>query len=182
MSIKTDINRNGFNLIYSKGSKAFKTQLAAAWFAMWLNHCNFDVNWTMFPGFLKLRIHNSVFRGFWWVSVISEFSFRAQNENQETTKNRYFWVIKLKCMWICFMITILTFWVSKTNSINLVRSEALKRQIPATLTAIRLNDFEFDFEFEHISSVLKLHPHIKVLWFFCEIFITSEFSFLGVGL
>ena len=144
LSIKTDINRNGLNLKYLEGLKAFKTQLTAARFEMWLNHCNFDVNWTIFLGFLKLRTHSSVFWDFWWVSVICEFLFRAQNENPETTKNRYFWVIKLKCMWICFMITILTFWVSKTNSINLERSETLKRQIPATWSAIRLNDFEFD--------------------------------------
>ena len=36
--------------------------------------------------------------------------------------------------------------------------------------------------FEHISSVLKLHPHIAVLWCFCKISVTSEVSFLGVVL
>ena len=65
------------------------------------------------------------------------FGCMAQNENPEATENHYFWVIKLKYMWICFMITILTFRVSKmtlakTNSVNLGRSEALKRRIPAT--------------------------------------------------
>ena len=75
--------------------------------------------------------------------------YRAQNKNPETTENHYFWVIKLECMSICFMITILTFWVSKmalakTNSINLERSETLKRQIPATWSAMRLSHFEFD--------------------------------------
>ena len=77
------------------------------------------------------------------------FAYRAQNENPETTENHYFWATKLKCMWICFTITILTFWVSKMalakmNSINLERLEALKRQIPATWFAMRLNHFEFD--------------------------------------
>ena len=76
------------------------------------------------------------------------FGYRAQNKNPKTTENHYLWVINLKCMWICCMITILTFWVSKmtlakTNSINLERSEALKRQIPATWSAMRLNHFEF---------------------------------------
>ena len=75
LSVKTDINKNGLNLIYSEGSKAVKTQIAAACLAMWLNHCTFDIIWTTFLGFLKLRTHISVFWGFWWVSVISEFSF-----------------------------------------------------------------------------------------------------------
>ena len=64
LSIKTGINRNGLNLIYSEGLNALKTQLAAAWLAMWLNHCNFDVIWAIFLGLLKLRTHISVFRGF----------------------------------------------------------------------------------------------------------------------
>ena len=119
---------------------------------MWLNHCNFDVIWTIFLGFLELRTHISVFWGFRWVSVISEFSFLGialKTKTRKITENHYFWVIKLKCMWICFMITNLTFWVSKmtlakTNSINLERSGALKRQIPATWSTMRLNHFEFD--------------------------------------
>ena len=36
--------------------------------------------------------------------------------------------------------------------------------------------------FEHISSVLKLHSNITVLWCFSKISVTSEFSFLGTGL
>ena len=32
-----------------------------------------------------------------------------------------------------------------------------------------------------ISDVLKLHYHITVLWYFCRISVTSEFSFLGIG-
>ena len=51
------------------------------------------------------------------------FGYRAQNENPKTTENHYFGVIKLKCMRISFMIT---------NSINLEKSEALKRQMPTT--------------------------------------------------
>ena len=38
------------------------------------------------------------------------FGYRAQNENLETTEYHYFGVIKMKYTWICFMITILTFW------------------------------------------------------------------------
>ena len=103
------------------------------------------------------------------------FGYRAQNEKPETTENRYFGVIKLKYMWICFMITILTFWVSKitlakTNSIDLEWSEAIKRQIPATWSAMWLNHFEFDV----IWTCFKC--------FESKISVTSEFSFLGVGL
>ena len=137
LTVKTDINKNGLNLIYSEGSKAFKTQIAAAWLAVWLNHSNFDVIWTAFQGILKLRTHISVFWCFWRV--------RAQNENPETTENHCFLVIKLKYMWICLMINILTFWVSKMtlakmNSINLERSEAkikLKFQVTFVFSFVR---------------------------------------------
>ena len=108
----------------------------------------------------------------------------AQNENTETMENHYFWVIKLKCMWICVVITILTFWVAKitlakTNSINLERSEALKRQISATWSAMRLNHFEFDVIWTYFKWVWC---HLNILRCFCKISVTSEFSFLGVEL
>ena len=88
LSIKTDINKNGLNLIYSEGSNAFKIQIAAVWLTMWLNHCDFDAIWTMFLGFLKLCTHISVFRGCWWVSVISEFSFLSIGLKGKTRKLR----------------------------------------------------------------------------------------------
>ena len=163
MSIKTDINENGLNLKCSEGSKAFKTQIAAAWLAVWLNHCNFDVIWTIFLGFLKLRTHISVFRGF----RVFVFGYRAQNENLE---NHYFWVIKLKSMWIYFIITILTFWVSKmtlakTNSVNLERSEALKRQIPAIWSEMRLNHFEFDVIWTYFKCFKARSSYYSIMVF-----------------
>ena len=88
LSIKTDINKNEPNLIHSEGSNALKIQIAAAWLATWLNHCNFDVVWTIFLGFLKLHTHKSVFRGFWWVSVISKFSFLGIGLKRKTRKLR----------------------------------------------------------------------------------------------
>ena len=71
--------------------------------------------------------------------------YRVQNENPETTENHCFLVIKLKYMWICFIINILTFWVSKMtlakmNSINLERSEAkikLKFQVTFVFSFVR---------------------------------------------
>ena len=85
LNVKTDKNKNGLNLIYSEGSKAFKTQLAAA---MWLNHCGFDVIWTAFQGFLKLRTFSILeflmgFRDF----RVFIFGYRTQNENLKIPEN-----------------------------------------------------------------------------------------------
>ena len=116
LSIKTDINKNGLNLIYSEGSKAFKTQLAAAWLAMWLDHFEIDVVWTVFKEFLKLHTHISVFWGFWWISVISKFSFLGIGLKMKTQTSRKifnFWFITLQCMWICVLTTTLTAWPLK---------------------------------------------------------------------
>ena len=101
------------HVIYSEGSKAFKTQLAAA---MWLNHCGFDVIWTAFQGFLKLRTHILVFWAFWWVSLISTFSFLSIGLKTKTWKSRKifnFESIMFKWMWIYFLISISTFWELK---------------------------------------------------------------------
>ena len=116
LSIETDINKNGLNLIYSEGSKAFKTQLAAAWLAMWLDHFEIDVVWTVFKEFLKLHTHISVFWGFWWISVISKFSFLGIGLKMKTQTSRKifnFWFITLQCMWICVLTTTLTVWPLK---------------------------------------------------------------------
>ena len=86
-------------------------------------------------------------------------------------------------MRICFMIFILTFWVSKmalakTNSITPERSEALKRQITATWSAMRLNHFDVIWTyfkcFEATSSYysimlfLKNFPDFWVFVFECR--------------
>ena len=95
LSVKTDKNKNGLNLIDSERSKALKTQLAAAWLAMWLNYCEFDVIWTAFKGFLKLHSHISVFWGFSWISVISEFSFLGIGLKTKTRKSREIIILDL---------------------------------------------------------------------------------------
>ena len=125
LSVKTDISKNGLNLICPEGAKAFKTQIAAAWCAMWLNHFEIDLIWlnSISRVFEVTYYHFSILgflTNFCYFRVFV-FGCKAQNENPETTENLYFWVINLKCMWICF-ITILTFWESnmtlaKTNSI-----------------------------------------------------------------
>ena len=110
-SVKTDINKNRLNSIYSEGSEAFNTQLAAAWLAMWLDHFEIDVVWTVFKEFLKLHTHISVFWSFWWISGISKFSFLGIGLKTKTRKSRkifIFWFITFQCMWICVLTTILT--------------------------------------------------------------------------
>ena len=99
------------------------------------------------------------------------FGYRAQNKNPKTTENHYLWVINLKCMWICCMITILTFWVSKmtlakTNSINLERSEALTtwcwNAVESFWVWCHLNLFQVFW-----SYILKLRYYgvfVKFLW------------------
>ena len=47
--------------------------------------------------------------GYFVFSVISEFSFLAQNENPEITENLYFWFYKAQMNVDMFFITILTF-------------------------------------------------------------------------
>ena len=98
------------------------------------------------------------------------FGYMAQNENPETTENHYFWVMKLKYMWICFMITILTFWVSKmalgkTNSINLERLETLKSQIPALWSVMRLNHFEFDVIWTYFKCFEATSSYYSIMVF-----------------
>ena len=64
-SVKINLNKKGLYSICPEGSKDFKTQIAAAWWAMLLNHFEIDVIWEAFQEFLKLHSHISVFRGFW---------------------------------------------------------------------------------------------------------------------
>ena len=159
LSIKTDINKNALNFIYSEGSKAFKIQIAAAWLALWWNHFNFDVIWTFQYSHFSISGFLMGFRDF----RVFVFGYRAQNENPKTTENHYFWVIKLKCMWICFIIT---------NSINLEKSEALKRQIPATWSAMRLNHFEFHVIWTYFKCFESSYYSIMVfLWNFCDFWV-----------
>ena len=109
LSVKTDINKNRYNLIYSEGSKAFKTQLAAAWLSMGLDHFQTDVVWTAFKEFLKLRIHISVSWGFWWISGISEFSFLGIEHKTKTRKLRKNIILRLWSWNVCGSVLWLLF-------------------------------------------------------------------------
>ena len=54
--------------------------------------------------------------GFWWISMISEFSFLGIGFITKTWKSRkifIFWFITLQCMWILVLTTILTVRVIK---------------------------------------------------------------------
>ena len=83
---------------------------------MWLNNFESDVTWTVFQLFLKLHSHISVLWRFCRISVICQFSFSGIELKTEIRKSRnsfVFWSIKFKCIWICFSITISTFWALK---------------------------------------------------------------------
>ena len=77
-----------------EGSDALKRQKYDTWIAMWLNHFEIDVIWTAFKGFLKLHSHISVFWGFSWISVISEFSFLGIGLKTKTRKSRKIFILQ----------------------------------------------------------------------------------------
>ena len=62
LNVKTGINKNRLNLRYSEGSKNFKTQLAAAGLAMWLNHSETDVTFDWLSFFEVAYSHFSILR------------------------------------------------------------------------------------------------------------------------
>ena len=66
--------------------------------------------------------------------------------------------------------------------INLVGSDALKRQKHHTWIAMWLNNFENNVIWRVFKLFLKLHSHTTVLWSFCKISVITKFSFLGISL
>ena len=46
LSVKTEVNKNGFNFINLETPNALVKQIPAIWLAMWLTHFKFDVIWT----------------------------------------------------------------------------------------------------------------------------------------
>ena len=166
LSVKTDIRKNGFNL-YSERLKAFKTQIAAAWFAMWLNRFEIDVVWTALQLFLELHAHISVLWRFCRISVISDgkslfLGYKAEM-HVDLFYDHYFKFLRVK------------YDISKNelNLINLERSEALKRQIAATWSAMRLNHFEFDITW---TVIQVFWSYILILQYYYVVFV--EFSWL----
>ena len=78
LSVKTEINKKNnkrLNLINLEGSDALKRQKYDTWIAIWLNHFQNNVIWTVFKEVLELHSYTSVFWSFSWISEISEFSF-----------------------------------------------------------------------------------------------------------
>ena len=140
LTVKTEINKKNnkrLNLINLEGSDALKRQKYDTWIAMWLDHFANDVIWTIFKLFLKLHSHIKVLWRFCRISVTSEFSFLGIGLKTKIWKSRkisIFGSTKFKCIWIYFLITLLTFWVLKLkqkknvlNLINLDGLEAFKR-------------------------------------------------------
>ena len=89
LSVKIEINKKNnkrLNWINIEGSDTLKRQKHDTWIAMWLNHFEIDVVWTAFKGLLRLHSHISVFWGFSWLSMISEFSFLGIGVKTKTWK------------------------------------------------------------------------------------------------
>ena len=83
---------------------------------IWLNHIESYVIWRTFQLFLKLNSHILVLWHFCRISVISEFSLLGIGLKTKTWKSRKIFIfgsIKFKWMWICFLITVSTFWTLK---------------------------------------------------------------------
>ena len=119
LSLKTEINKKNnkrLNLINLEGSDALKKQKYDTWIAMWLNHFENNVIWTVFKAVLELHSYISVFWGFSWISMISKFSFLGiglQTKTWKSPKISIFGSTKCKCIWNYFVTTILIFWVLK---------------------------------------------------------------------
>ena len=113
---KTEIYKSDFNLINLDGLEALKRQITGILLGIWLNHIEIYALWRTFKLLLKLHYHVSVLWRFCRISVISEFSFLSIVLKTKTRKSRKIFIfgsIKFKCMWICFSITISTFWTLK---------------------------------------------------------------------
>ena len=118
---KTEIYKSDFNLINLDGLEALKRQIPGILLGIWLNHIEIYAIWRTFKLLLKVHCHVSVLWRFCRISVISEFSFLSIVLKMKTRKSRKIFIfgsIKFKCMWICFSITISTFWTLKRKKIK----------------------------------------------------------------
>ena len=176
LSVKTEINKKNnkrLNLINLEGSDALKRQKYDTWIAMWLNHFENNVIWTVFKGFLKLHSYISVFWGFFMNFRdfrVFAFGYRSQKENSEITENLYFLVYKVQMHMDLFFDHYFNFLGAKTkinknvlNLINLDGLEAFKRQTPGAWLEIWVNHFWFDVIWRTSQLFLKLHSHNSVL-------------------
>ena len=108
-------------LINAGTSKALTRQRSAIWLIMigTVAECfEFDVILTELQLFLKMHSHISVLWRSCRISNISVVSFWGKGMKKITWRSRkifLFGFIKLKCMWICFLITVLFFWVLKVK-------------------------------------------------------------------
>ena len=130
LSVKTEINKKNnkrLNLINLEGSDALKRKKYETWIAMWLNHFENNVIWTVFKGCLKLRSYISAFLGFFMNFRdfrVFAFGYRSQKENPEITENLYFLVYKVQMHMDLFFDHYFNFSGAKTkinkNVLNLI--------------------------------------------------------------
>ena len=82
------------------------------WIAMWLNNFQNNVFWTVFRGVLELHSYISVFWGFSWISMVSEFSYLGGGLKMKTWKSpkifiSIFFSQTLSNLLLCFSFLIL---------------------------------------------------------------------------
>ena len=93
LSVKTEINKNVFNLINLDGFEAFKRQTPGTWLEICVNHFEFDVIWRTSQLLLKLHSHNSVLWRFCNISVLPEFSYLGVGLKIKTQKSRKIFIL-----------------------------------------------------------------------------------------
>ena len=91
LSVETDINKIGLNLINLEESEAIKRHITATWLTICLNHFEFDVIWKVFQ--LLMMLTFQFLQDFLDFRVFT-FGYRVQNEKPGITENLYFWIYK----------------------------------------------------------------------------------------
>ena len=138
---KTETYKSDFSLINLDALEALKRQIPGILLEIWLNHIEIYVVWRTFELLLKIHSHISELEHFCRISVISELSFLVIGLKTKTWKSQKIFIfgsVKFKCMWICFSITISTFWAWKLkknknkknkNRLKLTNLEGLESKV-----------------------------------------------------
>ena len=172
LCVKIEINKNGLKVINAGTSKALTRQRSAIWLIMigTVAECfEFDVILTELQLFLKMHSHISVLWRSCRISKISVVSFWGKRMKKITWRSRkifLFGFIKLKCVWICFLITVLFFWVLKvkqTKRIQLKKYSGVKSSHKTNTWHINGNVTE--------SFWLSFFNVMALLWNFCNFWI-----------
>ena len=138
---------------------------------MWLNHSDY---------------HFSMLWRFCGISAISEFTFGKllKTKTQKWSKIFIFGFIKLKYIWICFLMTILFFeWWNwnkqKWTEFNKYRgAKSYHKRNTCYMISKVTESFWIRCHLCSTATVLKLHSDSSISWHFCWISVISEALFL----